>query len=172
MPRVSWVWCRFPGIKDWHHQSFPGDFRTWKGRLLMFRMQTPVLATCSQLLWKEAQPCKVRSIIQTINQVYESHDWWDYIKTLSVKCMTAMDEITFVSGKQVEADWFHLSRNTEYWYWRNCLWSDSESQKDSNLWNTHNSLKVLGNGNEATQRGQIFWRIWRISHFFSACYHH
>lgn len=46
----------------------------------------------------------MRSINQTINQVYESHDWWDYIKTLSVKCMTAMDEITFVSGRQVEAD--------------------------------------------------------------------
>lgn len=113
MPRVPWIWGRFPGIKDWHHQSFPGDFRTRKGKLLMYRKQTPVLATCSQLLWKKAQSCKVRSINQTINQVYESLDWWDYIKTLSVKCMTAIDEITFISGRRVEADWFHLSRSKE-----------------------------------------------------------
>lgn len=46
----------------------------------------------------------MRSINQRVNQVYESRDWWDYIKMLSGKYMTAMDEITFVSGRLVGAD--------------------------------------------------------------------
>lgn len=68
---------------------------------------------CSQLLRREAKPCKVRSIYQTVNQVYGSHYQWDYIKMLSGKCMSAIDEITFVSGRQVGADQFNLLRSKE-----------------------------------------------------------
>lgn len=40
-----------------------------------------------------------------------SRDQWDYIKMLSVKCVSATDEITFVSGRQVGADQFNLLRS-------------------------------------------------------------
>lgn len=55
----------------------------------------------------------MRSINQIVNQVYESHDQWDYIKMLSVKCMSAIDEITSVSRRQMGADQFNLLRNKE-----------------------------------------------------------
>lgn len=55
----------------------------------------------------------MRSINQIVNQVYESHDQWDYIKMLSVKCMSAIDEIISVSRRQMGADQFNLLRNKE-----------------------------------------------------------
>lgn len=55
----------------------------------------------------------MRSVNQTVNQVYESHDQWDYIKMLSVKCMSAIDEITFALGRWVGADQFNLLRGKE-----------------------------------------------------------
>lgn len=42
-----------------------------------------------------------------------SHDQWDYIKMLSVKYVSAIDEITFVLGRQVGADQFNLLRSKE-----------------------------------------------------------